>query len=196
MGKTLKRLLISVIVILLLLGGALWWFLSYIAPDERLDMSYAPIDVKEKALDMVKKVKLELVLTESDINHLIKMHMKDEYAMNKSGAATLELAKDIRLDGAHFDLEEDKLIARMNITYKNKIPARLDAVYSLDWQSPNIVLKPQSLAVKAIQLPLNTLETIVIPLDLPAQDVVTVRDVKFENNQMKILFKLHIQFKL
>ncbi|WP_054026229.1 hypothetical protein [Bacillus sp. FJAT-28004] len=196
MGKTLKRLLIGVIVILLLLGGALWWFLSYIAPDERLDMSYAPIDVKEKALDMVKKVKLELVLTESDINHLIKKHMKDEYAMNKSGAATSELAKDIRLDGAHFDLEEDKLIARMNITYKNKIPARLDAVYSLDWQSPNIVLKPQSLAVKAIQLPLNTLETIVIPLDLPAQDVVTVRDVQFENNQMKILFKLQIQFKL
>jgi len=196
MGKTLKRLLISVIVILLLLGGALWWFLSYIAPDEPLDMSYAPIDVKEKALDMVKKLKLELVLSESDINHLIKMNMKDENAISRPESADQGIAKDIHLDGANFDLEENKLIAQMNITYKNKIPARLDAVYSLDWESPNIILKPQSLSVKAIQLPLSTLETIVIPLDLPAQDVVTVRDVQFEKDQMRIQFKLQIQLKL
>ncbi|MGO4179739.1 hypothetical protein AB4Z17_01055 [Paenibacillus sp. TAF43_2] len=196
MGKTLKRLLMSFIVILLLLGGALWWFLSYIAPDEPLDMSYAPIDVKEKALDMVRKMKLELVLTESDINHLIKMNMKDELAISRLESADQEFAKAIHLDGANFDLEENKLIAQMNITYKNKIPARLDAVYSLDWESPNIILKPQSLSVKAIQLPLSMLETIVIPLDLPAQDVVTVRDVQFENNQIKIRFKLQIQLKL
>ncbi|MGG1633971.1 hypothetical protein [Paenibacillus sp. NRS-1760] len=196
MGKTLKRLLMSFIVILLLLGGALWWFLLYIAPDEPLDMSYAPIDVKEKALDMVKKMKLELVLTESDINHLIKMNMKDELAISRPESTHQEIAKAIHLDGANFDLEENRLIAQMNITYKNKIPARLDAVYSLDWESPNIILKPQSLSVKAIQLPLSMLETIVIPLDLPAQDVVTVRDVQFENNQIKIRFKLQIQLKL
>lgn len=194
MGKIIKRLLMSVVVILLLLGGAIWWLLSYIAPDDQLDMSYTPIDVKAKALDMVKKFKPELVLTEPDINHLIKMYMKNGYANSQSGAAVLELAKDIRLNGAHFDLEEDKLLARMNVTYKDRIPAELNAVYTLEWQSPNIVLRPQSLSIKKISLPLSTLDTITIPLDLPTNDIVSVRDVKFQQNQLEILFKLQIQF--
>lgn len=111
-------------------------------------------------------MKLELVLTESDINHLIKMNMKDELAISRPESTHQEITKAIHLDRANFDLEENRLIAQMNIIYKNKIPARLDAVYSLDWESPNIILKPQSLSVKAIQLPLSMLETIVIPLDL------------------------------
>ena len=80
----------------------------------------------------------------------------------------------------------------MNVTYKDRIPAELNAVYSLEWQSPNIVLRPQSLSLKEIALPLSMLETIVIPLDLPAQDIVTVRDVS-SKDQIKILFKLQIQ---
>ncbi|WP_169085590.1 hypothetical protein [Paenibacillus sp. PL91] len=196
MGKMLKRFVTAIIIIILLLGGALWWLLSYIAPDEKLDMSYAPIDVKEKALAMVRKLKPELVLTEEDINHLIKMNMKSKYAAVGAGGSSLELAKDIRLDGAVFELEEDKLIARMNVTYKERIPAELHAVYSLEWQSPSITLRPQSLSIKEMALPISMLETIIIPLDLPAQDVVTVRDVQFENGQIRIRFKVSLQLPL
>ncbi|WP_053372941.1 hypothetical protein [Paenibacillus sp. FJAT-27812] len=196
MGKWLKRFLTVIIIIVLLLGGAIWWLLSYIAPDEKLDMSYAPIDVKEKALGMVRKLKPELVLSEEDINHLIKMNMKSKYAAEGAEGPFLALEKDIRLDGATFELEENKLIARMNVTYKNRIPAELDAVYSLDWQSPNITLRPQSLSIKEIALPIRMMETIIIPLDLPAQDIVTVRDVQFENGQIKIRFKVSLQLPL
>ena len=185
MGRMLKKFAITVIIIILLLAGALWWLLSYIAPDEKLDMSYAPIDVKEKALDMVKKLKPELVLTESDINHLIKMNMQKE-----------ELAKDIRLDGALFELEEDRLVAHMNVTYKERIPAELNAVYSLEWQPPNIALRPQSLSLKEMALPVSMLDAIIIPLDLPGQDIVTVKDVEFLKDQIKVLFKLGIQLQL
>jgi hypothetical protein len=196
MGKWLKRFLTVIIIIILLIGGALWWLLSYIAPDEKLDMSYTPIDVKEKALGMVRKLKPELVLSEEDINHLIKMNMKNKYAAEGAEGPFLALEKDIRLDGAVFELEENKLIARMNVTYKNRIPAELDAVYSLGWQSPNITLRPQSLSIKEIALPISMLETIIIPLDLPAQDIVTVRDVQFENGQIKIRFKVSLQLPL
>lgn len=196
MGNTLKRLLAAIIVIILLFGGALWWLLSYIAPDGQLDLRYEPIDLKAKALDTARKLKTELVLTEADINDLIKMHLKSEYASGGAGEYSLELAKDIRLDGAAFELEEDKLLARMNVTYKDRIPAELDAVYSLEWQSPNIALRPQSLSVKEISLPIGMLETIIIPLDLPLQDVVSIRDIQFEKNQLKIRFKLQIQIPL
>ena len=196
MVKMLKRLLAALIVMVLLLGGAVWWLLSYIAPDEQLDMRYAPIDVNAKALDMVKKLKPELVLSEADINDLIKNHLNSEYASREAGGSSLELAKDLRLDGAVFELEEDKLVVRMNVTYMDRIPAELDAVYSLEWQPPNIALRPQSLSVKEIGLPVGMLETIIIPLDLPAQDVLSVRDVLFEKDQLRIRFKLQIELPL
>ncbi|MGO4547688.1 hypothetical protein AB4Z29_23135 [Paenibacillus sp. 2TAB23] len=194
MGKIVKRLLLLLIVMLLLLGGALWWLISYIAPDEQLDLSYAPIDVKGKALDMVKNLKPELVLTETDIDHLIKQNLKSEYGNGEAGSSAIMLRKDVRLDGARFELEKNRLVAHLNVTYKERLPAALEAVYALEWQSPNIVLRPHALSLKKSSLPLTMLDTIIIPLDLPAHDVVTVRDVQFENDRIRIGFKL--QFSL
>lgn len=196
MGRIIKRLLLLFIVILLLLGGAAWWMLSYIAPNEQLDLSYEPIDVNEKVLAMVKKLKPELVLTEADINDLIKKHLKEKYASGEAGSSSVVIAQDTQLDGASFELEEKKLIAHMNVTYMGRIPAALEAEYSLEWQSPNIVLKPQSLSLKNTSLPVNMLETINVPLDLPAQDIVTVRDMQFLKDQIKVLFKLQLELRL
>ncbi|MDQ8736156.1 hypothetical protein [Paenibacillus sp. LHD-38] len=196
MGRIIKRLLLLFIVILLLLGGAAWWMLSYIAPDEQLDLSYEPIDVNEKVLAMVKKLKPELVLTEADINDLIKRHLKEKYASGEAGSSSVVIAQDTQLDGASFELEEKKLIAHMNVTYMGRIPAALEAEYSLEWQSPNIVLRPQSLSLKNTSLPVNMLETINVPLDLPAQDIVTVRDMQFLKDQIKVLFKLQLELRL
>ena len=50
--------------------------------------------------------------------------------------------------------------------------------------------------MKEIGLPISLLEPIIIPLDLPAQDVVTVRDVQFMKDQIKVLFKLQLQLEL
>ncbi|MGM0882236.1 MAG: hypothetical protein ACQEXQ_14500 [Bacillota bacterium] len=196
MRKAIRRLMTAVVLIILLVGGAAWWLLSYIAPDEPLDMAYESIDVKEKALDMAKRLKPELVLTEADINNMIKMHLESKLASREAGASSMELANGIRLDGAAFELEEDKLAARMNVTYRDRIPAELDAVYSLEWQPPNIALRPKSLSVKEIGLPVSLLEPIIIPLDLPADDIVAVRDVQFLKDQVKVLFKLRLQLEL
>lgn len=196
MLKAIRRLLTALVLIILLLAGAAWWLLSYIAPDEPLDMAYESIDVKEKALDMIKRLKPELVLTEADINNMIKMHLESKLASREAGASSMELVNGIRLDGAAFELEEGKLAARMNVTYRDRIPAELDAVYSLEWQPPNIALRPKSISVKEIGLPVSLLEPIIIPLDLPAEDVVTVRDVQFLKDQVKVLFKLRLQLEL
>ncbi|WP_138754892.1 hypothetical protein [Paenibacillus sinopodophylli] len=194
MGKILKRLMLLLVVILLLLGGALWWLVSYVAPDEQLDLSYAPIDVKGKALDMVKNLKPELVLTETDLDHLIKQNLKNDYGIGDANSSAIMLREDVRLDGARFELEENRLVAHLNVTYKERLPAALEAVYALEWQPPNIVLRPQSLFLKKSRLPLSMLDTIIIPLDLPAYDVVTIGDVQFEQERIRIGFKL--QFSL
>ncbi|CAM4094049.1 hypothetical protein L1N85_10435 [Paenibacillus alkaliterrae] len=193
MLKAFRRLLTTLLIFILLLGGAVWWLLSYIAPDERLDMAYTPISVRDKALAIIKNLNTELVLTETDINYVIKARLMSEYASAGTNGAAVELNEDVRLDGAVFELEEDRLVARMNVTYKDRIPAQLDAVYALEWQPPNIALRPQSLAVKDIGLPLSLLEPILIPIELPEQNVVAIRDVQFEQNQIKVLFKVDVK---
>ncbi|WP_337104070.1 hypothetical protein [Paenibacillus sp. YIM B09110] len=187
MRKALKRLAILIGILILLLACGGWWLVSYVEPDEALTMSYEPISVKDKALDMIKKLKPELVLTEADINNLVKMHMS---------ASAEPLAPDTTLDGAAFDLEGDRLVAKLNVTYKDRVPVQLQAEYKLEWQSPNIVLRPRALTVKDIHLPLRMLETQVIPLDLPQQDVVTLQDVQFTDDHISILFKLQLKLNL
>ncbi|REK74409.1 hypothetical protein [Paenibacillus paeoniae] len=182
MGKFFKRLFITLIVLLVLIGGAAWWLLSYIKPEQSLHLNYSPIDVRQKAVDMVKRLKPELVLSEKEVNDLIKKHLDPD------------ISEDVRVDGAQFMLEENKLLADLNITYGDRIPAQIRAEYRLEWQNPNLVLRPQSLSIKGFQLPLKMLETVIVPLDLPTGDMVTVQDVKFESKQIKVLFNIKLPF--
>jgi hypothetical protein len=182
MGKLLRRLAIVLTVIVLLLAGGAWALSAYIAPERALNLQYERIDVKAKALDMISRLKPELVLSEGDINNLAKMNLDPE------------AFEQVRIDGADFRLEDDLLIADLNVTYKDRIPAGIQAVYRMEWQEPNLALRPQSLKVKDIKLPLNLLETIIIPLELPAGDTVEVENVQFVQGEIKILFNIKLPF--
>lgn len=181
MGRVFKRLFITLVVLVMIVGGAVWWLLSYIAPDQQLNLNYNPIDVKQKALDMVKALKPELLLTEEDVNNLIKKHIHTDVAEN------------VRLNGAKFYLQGDRLVADLNVTYRDRIPAQLQAEYRMEWEEPNLVLRPQSLSVKDLKLPIDLLETITVPLDLPTGEMVEVKEMVFANSQIKVLFNLNIK---
>lgn len=182
MRRILRMGCASLILLAIAAGGAVWWLLSYIAPERELAMSYERIDVRAKALDMVKRLKPELVLTESDINHLIKMNLKRDIADN------------VLLDGADFKLQGSRLLAELNVTYMGRIPAEVRAEYNMEWRGTELVLTPQSLAVKRFELPIDWLETVVVPLDLPATDMVELDDIRFEAKQIRIMFKVHLPF--
>lgn len=182
MARVAKRLFITLIVLLILFAGAAWWLLSYIAPDKPLDLNYQSIDVKQKALDMAKQLKPELVLTEAEVNDLIKKYLKPD------------IAEDVRVDGAQFHLENDRLLADLNVTYRKQIRAQVQAEYRLEWQEPNLALRPQALSIKGIGLPINMLETVTVPLDLPTGEMITVQNVEFENERIIVRFKLSLPF--
>ncbi len=195
MKKAMRRFFITLVVLLVLLGGAGWWLRSYIAPAEQLDMSYTPISLKEKAWEIIKNRKTELVLSEADVNFLIKSAMAFQLSDGEAAAGRegLWLDQDLRLDGAAFQLEQDMLLARMNVTWKDYIPAELNASYRLEWQQNRIALRPQSLALKGIALPTGLLETVLLPLELPEQDYVSISDITFEPDQIRILFKIDLK---
>ncbi|MCR2804224.1 hypothetical protein [Paenibacillus soyae] len=182
MGRFVKRLFLTLVVLAVLLAGAAWGLMSYIAPEETLDLNYEPIDLKQKALDMATSLKPELILTEQDINDLIKKHLERD------------IAENVRLDGARFSLQGNRLIADLNVTYMERIPAQVKAEYRMEWQDPNLTLHPRGLFVKGLELPFSSLETIIVPLDLPTGDMISVKEVRFEGDQVRVLFKINMPF--
>ncbi|RIX60257.1 hypothetical protein D3P08_01390 [Paenibacillus nanensis] len=182
MGRVFKRLFITLVVLVIIVGGAIWGLLRYIAPDQQLNLNYSPIDVKQKALDMVKELKPELVLTEEDVNNLIKKHLDPI------------IKEDVRVEGAKFHLVEDRMIADLNVTYRQKIPAQIRAEYGLKWEDHQLILEPKDLSLKSIRLPSDILEKVSIPIDLPADEVISIKDVKFETGQIRVKFHMKLPF--
>ncbi|GGG66047.1 hypothetical protein [Paenibacillus radicis (ex Gao et al. 2016)] len=183
MGKFFKRLLTTIVILAVLLVGGGLWLKSYVAPQQDLDMRYEPIDLKAKALDMVKRLSPELVLTEADVNNLLKMQM---------GSNQEDIYPDMKLNGAAFELKDERLLAHLNVTYRDKIPVGLLVTYKLVWKAPNVVLEPIQMSVRGVKLPHGSMEKIVIPLGLSADDIVGVGDVRFESDKVMIRLKVNL----
>ncbi|MCU6713171.1 hypothetical protein M6D81_31180 [Paenibacillus sp. J5C_2022] len=182
--RVIKRIVWTVVILLLLLAGAVWAGLAYIAPERELgfQLENEKIDVKEKALHMVKRMKPELVLTESEVNDLIRLGMERQ------------MGDHIRIEGADFQLAKDRLIGDINVMYRERIPAGVKVEYEVDWKEPNLVLYPAVLSIKAIDLPLHYLETITIPLDLPSGEAFSVEEVRMEEGRLMVLFDIKLPF--
>ncbi|MFD1955015.1 hypothetical protein ACFSL6_12760 [Paenibacillus thailandensis] len=179
MSRTVRRLVAAFAVALVLAGGAALWLKSYVAPREALDLSYEGIDVKRKLLDMAARLEPMLILTEEDVNNLIKMEL------SKQGDAA---DSRIRIDGARFELQEGKLTAHLNVTYRNALPIGAVAVFRLSWEPPNIVLAPESVKVRDIRLPAGLADTRII--ELPSEGIVRIKDVDFDRDRIKIGFAI------
>ncbi|MUT65985.1 hypothetical protein [Paenibacillus sp. NEAU-GSW1] len=183
MGKWLKRfiLLIAAAAIVLIAGGL--WLKSYVAPRESLDLRYEPVDIQAKALSMVKRLSPELVLTEADVNNLMKMNLSE---------IAEGLPAGVTLDGARFELEGDRLLAHLNITYRDRLPVGLLGTYKLSWQPPNVVLEPVSLTVRGHGLSTGLLERKIVPLEF-SQNIISVGDVRFEADTVVVKMKLRLK---
>ncbi|MFF2483144.1 hypothetical protein [Paenibacillus sp. NPDC058071] len=184
MRKAFKRLVITLVVLAALIAGGGLWLMSYVAPDEQLNLSYEPIDLKEKALSMVKRLSPELVLTESDINNLIKMQLR--------GGDSEGLPPDVRLDGVRFELDGDRLLAHLNVTYKDRFPAGLLASYKLEWKEPNLIVTPVELKLKGYELSTASMERYMIPLDIGEQALVRIGDIRFDQNSIAIRLQMQL----
>lgn len=179
MGKTLKRVIAAIVIVVVLAAGSALWLKSYIAPQQELDLSYEPIDLKQKLLDMISRLEPVLILSEEDINNLIKMQL----STNGIGSNP-----DIQVDGAKFELDDGKLIAHVNVTYKDRLPVGAEIVYRLAWQAPAIIMEPESVRIRGLRLPASLVDSQTI--ELPESEVVKINDIVFDRNQVKIGFSL------
>ncbi|RED64697.1 hypothetical protein [Cohnella lupini] len=167
-------LVVAILVIIAGVGG-----LYYIKPDKKLDLAYENIPMKDRAYDMLKNLTTELTLTEKDVINLAK----------KSLAENPRVEKDVTVTGADFDLNEDKLVADLNIVWKNRISAGIQVTYRLQWESPNVVATVEQAKMKGIPLPVSMFSDRVIPIAQDLPDILKIKDLKWGEQEVKVQFQ-------
>ena len=152
----------------------------YIKPTSKLTLEYEPVNVEQKIKEMVMQLKNETVLTENDIEAIIKQHLDPQ------------LTQNIKIEGAQFYLQNDQLHATMHVKWHDQVDVELKALYAFNWVEPTIMLTPISLHVKDIPLPNSWLEPVQFELYETDQALIKIDSLDNINREIVIRWKLDI----
>jgi len=175
MRKLFISLFVLVIIVVIALVGALY----YVKPDQSLDLAYQKVPLKDRAIDMVRRMSPEMILTSEDLNNLAK----------KSIADNPQVEKDVVVTGADFDLQGELLIADLNIIWKDQVSAAIQVTYRLHWEHPNVVATVEKAKMKGIKLPNSMFSDRIIPIadDLPK--LLKIKDLQWMDGEVKVVFQ-------
>ncbi|MCY7519527.1 hypothetical protein [Paenibacillus larvae] len=183
MLKKILWTLFILILLIVLIGAGIYW---YVKPQKELDLRYRDTSLKSKIMDMVKNLNTELVLSSDEINQLAK----------KEIAKRPNVRPDVRITGADFKLNGNELEGDINLLYKDTISAGVKIWYTMEWQDGTLKLTPKDAKIRSVHLPLSfvKLPAMSIGLNDHLPGVVKVKHVTFENQGIKITFKLNKPF--
>lgn len=162
----IRKTLIALVVLVVLAGsagaGAVW----YVRPAEELDLKYAPISVQQKVLDMIKNRKLEVRLSEAELNDLLKWRLAEHRSPRP----------DVWIEGASFRQRGNRLSARVNLKYADTIRVGAILDFELIWQNSELIVRHVGTHLRGLSLPVSwlQLDPVVVPLrfaDIPFVEV-------------------------
>lgn len=177
MRKWLIRLTVLIIVVIFAALAVLF----YIKPTETLDLTSRKVPIKERALDMLKRTSLELIVTEDDVNHLLKSKLAEDPVVQK----------DVEVTGAKFTVLGDLLIADLNVLWKDLVPSSLRIVYRLEWDDADssIVAVVAEAKIKAISLQKSSIAGFVIPLGDELPKPLKIEKIDWGVGEIKVKLK-------
>ncbi|BBI31480.1 hypothetical protein [Cohnella abietis] len=175
----MKKLFISLFILVFLVVIAGVGALYYIKPDRDMDLYYQNVPLNKRALDMVKHLSPELILTEADIINLAK----------KSIADNPQVEKDVLVTGASFTLDREFLISDLNIIWKNRVSAGIQVTYRLHWESPNVIATAEKATMKGITLPTSMFSERIIPIGNELPKILKIKELVWGDGEVKVLFK-------
>lgn len=162
--------------------AALW----YVSPAEKLDLIYEPVSISQKAADMVRNRKLEVTVSEQELNSLLKMKL----------AQNPQLRPDVVIEGARFEQEQNEITAFVNIKYANRISIGATLTFSLEWKPPELIIHHESTYIKKRKVPASwlQLDPILIQAEEGMPPMVGIKDIRFEKDTILIALKLQAPF--
>lgn len=142
MGKRLLgSFLIFVILVVVVVGGAIW----YVRPSSALSLQYEEVDLRSKILQMVGQMSTQFVLSEEEMNQLLL----------KALSQKPNVAPDVVVQGAKFQIENGQLVADLNLLYRDLIPVGARLYFDLSWKDPTIEAVHSRTEIKSFQVPQN-----------------------------------------
>ncbi|MFC6230184.1 hypothetical protein ACFQI7_20385 [Paenibacillus allorhizosphaerae] len=156
--------------------------IAYVKPEQKLDLAYSELPLRDKLAGMLVNRKPEITLTESEVNELLK----------KALAARPDVRPDVTVTGARFDLQGDQLTADVNVRIKRRIEAAATLRFDLDWKEPYLIAVHTGTFVKQVGIPGSWfhLEPLQANLNDYLPRLAAIRSVAFENAGVKLSFKL------
>lgn len=175
----MKKFFVSLFVLLILGCIAVIGSLYYIKPDQELDLSYNSVPIEKRAVDMVNRMSVAMILKEEDVNNLLKASLSKDP----------QVQKDVKVTGAKFSVDGDLLISDLNVLWKDQIQAGLQLTYRLKWDNPNVVATVVDAQMKAIPLPTAAFSDMVIPLGDEMPKLLKIKDIEWGGNEIKVVFE-------
>ncbi|MBB6637342.1 hypothetical protein [Cohnella thailandensis] len=176
----MRKWFIALFILILLLGGAGVGAYLYVSPGQELDLAYEEVPLRDRALDMAKRLSPELVLTEEDVNNLAKSQL----------ASNPFYMKNVELTGVNFRLANGRLIADANIKAFGRVPVGMELTYDVVWNDPNLVATVTEARIRDIKLPADSFNEVVIPLGAELPSALKVQEVRIGEDRATIEFKL------
>lgn len=176
--KTLYTAAALLLAIVLAVGAAVW----YAKPTEALDLAYEPVSIAQKALDMVKARKLEVRLSERDLNDLLKKQLAEH----------AQLRPNVTIEGARFEQHGNRITAYVNLKAYGGVAVGAAVDFTLAWRAPELIVSPTAVRVRGLPVPsaLLPLEPIVLRTDESLPPLVAIKDVRFEENGITVAFQV------
>ncbi|TCZ75791.1 hypothetical protein E0485_15535 [Paenibacillus albiflavus] len=180
-----KKLFYTFIIILFVIVAIVVGAVIYAKPAQDLDWSYSKVSLTDKAWQMAKSLKTEMVLSEEEVNSLFKERYKDK----------AKLPHDIQITGIHFNLRGNTVDADVNLLWKGFVEAGAKIRFDMEWSDGKLIVRHTQTKIKNITIPLSTLQlpTIEVPIDDKLPALTAIKDLKFESDHIRVLFKLKIK---
>lgn len=177
--RKLLRGIVSLCIGCALLAALAYW---YVQPDRPLDLAYSELQVRNKLADMIASRKLEVQLTEPEVNSLLK----------KSLASRTQLNRDTKITGAQFALDGNQWTADVQLLYKDRWTIGATLHFAMKWEDPYVTAIHTATNIKSLPVPASWFQ--LEPLRIQLNDYVPkpagVRAVAFEQHGVKVGLKL------
>ncbi|GIP30456.1 hypothetical protein J23TS9_55860 [Paenibacillus sp. J23TS9] len=178
--KVLLRIVITLLILVVIGCGIVIW---YISPDQKLDLNYQSIDIKAKAVQMLKTRKPEITLSGSELNELAKKELLKHMG---------DIPQQITVTGAEFHFVGQEVTADINGKWGGLVPFGAELKFHMEASGSVLELNHESTRIKSIHIPAERLglETITVPLKDHLPDMLTVDHMEFLQDGVKLTFKL------
>jgi hypothetical protein len=181
-AQLLRKLFYTIVILAVISFGLFWAAVQAVKPDQILDLNYKEVSVVEKTLNIVKNRKLEVQLTEQDLNNLVKKQLSQHAVM----------PHNVTITGAQFKLDGDRVEADVNLLWNHKVAAAAKLFFLMEWKNPDLEITHLSTQIKQMQVPQEWfhLNPIRIPLTQNMPKMIGIRDIAFDPDVIRIMLML------